>query len=346
MSFPQRFSAPSSSSFPSSSSSPPPTPDEAIRSTDSDAALSRLSAVSASYLSDPFASLFIRGRPPRESYRRPPLINIGTHARTLGVDELVKKFLRGPGKEGGQIVSLGAGSDTRFWRLMSDPELKDSVKKYVELDFDEITSRKAAFIKKSKVLSDVLGPSVTIEKSGTQLRSPIYSLLPQDLRNPLPADLIEPSLPTLWIAECLLVYLDPEISEGLVKWFEEKCDAWVGGIVYEMTGLNDSFGKVLISNLSSRQISLPSASLYPDLSSQPLRFSRNGYSSGSGVSNINQIRSETISTEEKERTSKLEMLDEIEEMELLFAHYFISWGWRASRGQGSSSESTEDSWGL
>lgn len=36
------------------------------------------------------------------------------------------------------------------------------MKKYVELDFDEITSRKAAFIKKSKVLSDVLGPSVTI----------------------------------------------------------------------------------------------------------------------------------------------------------------------------------------
>ena len=37
------------------------------------------------------------------------------------MDELVKRFLRGPGKEGGQIVSLGAGSDTRFWRLMVSP---------------------------------------------------------------------------------------------------------------------------------------------------------------------------------------------------------------------------------
>lgn len=75
------------------------------------------------------------------------------------------------------------------------------------------------------------------ERSGTALRSPIYSLLPQDLRDPLPSDVIDPSLPTLWIAECLLVYLDPIISEGLVQWFEQHCKAWVGGIVYEMFGL-------------------------------------------------------------------------------------------------------------
>lgn len=55
-----------------------------------------------------------------DAYKRPPLINIGTHARTTGVDELVRRFLLGPAKAagGGQIVSLGAGSDTRFWRIM------------------------------------------------------------------------------------------------------------------------------------------------------------------------------------------------------------------------------------
>lgn len=34
------------------------------------------------------------------------------------MDALVRRFLKGPGKTGGQIVGLGAGSDTRFWRLM------------------------------------------------------------------------------------------------------------------------------------------------------------------------------------------------------------------------------------
>lgn len=46
------------------------------------------------------------------------------------------------------------------------------------------------------------------------------------------------------------------------------------------------------------------------------------------------------------RTSKLEMLDEIEEMELLFTHYFISWGWRASRSQVDSGGIPEQVWGL
>lgn len=82
---------------------------------------------------------------------------------------------------------------------------------------------------------------VSIERSGTLLRSPVYTLLPHDLRNPFPSDLIDPSLPTLWIAECLLVYLDPRVSEGLVRWFEERCDGWVGGIVYEMFGLRSVF---------------------------------------------------------------------------------------------------------
>ena len=79
-----------------------------------------------SYLADPYAASFVKGRPGPSS-RRPPLINVGTHARTYALDLLVKQFLDAPyvdglsseGKgKGKQIVSLGAGSDTRFFRLM------------------------------------------------------------------------------------------------------------------------------------------------------------------------------------------------------------------------------------
>jgi hypothetical protein len=77
------------------------------------------SAHTLSYFPDSYTPLFIRGRPHPSTYRRPPIINIGTHARTLAIDALVEQFLLGPAKEagGGQIVSLGAGSDTRFWRI-------------------------------------------------------------------------------------------------------------------------------------------------------------------------------------------------------------------------------------
>lgn len=64
-----------------------------------------------------------RAVPNGQGQRRPPLINIGTYLRCRSIDELVESFLvggaedsKGKGK-GKQIVSLGAGSDSRFWRI-------------------------------------------------------------------------------------------------------------------------------------------------------------------------------------------------------------------------------------
>jgi [phosphatase 2A protein]-leucine-carboxy methyltransferase len=91
--------------------------DAPIRATDNDAALARLSAVQRGYLPDAFISQFV----PRAHLQqpRPPLINLGTYLRSSGLDELVDSFLELATRQGrkAQIVSLGAGSDTRYWRL-------------------------------------------------------------------------------------------------------------------------------------------------------------------------------------------------------------------------------------
>ena len=91
--------------------------DTAIRLTDSDAALARLSAVNKGYLQDSFIKYLV----PRAHLQspRPPLINIGTYIRSEAIDSLINQWLQLVAMEGklGQIVSLGAGSDTRFWRL-------------------------------------------------------------------------------------------------------------------------------------------------------------------------------------------------------------------------------------
>jgi len=89
------------------------------------------SAITLGYLTDPYTTLLYK--PPRDamhfapgpgpgpgpgpsSARKAPLINVGTHHRTLALDLLVERFLDRAGGEG-QVVSLGAGSDSRFWRL-------------------------------------------------------------------------------------------------------------------------------------------------------------------------------------------------------------------------------------
>ncbi len=95
-----------------------PDGDAAIRQTDSDAALARYSAVQKRYFTDPFIKYLVpRGaqyQPPR-----PPLINIGTYVRSEGVDKLVSEFfeLSKQDQKQCQIVNLGAGSDSRFWRI-------------------------------------------------------------------------------------------------------------------------------------------------------------------------------------------------------------------------------------
>jgi [phosphatase 2A protein]-leucine-carboxy methyltransferase len=154
-------------------------PDAPIRQTDSDAAVARLSAAQKQYINDPFVKYLV----PRAQFQqpRPPLINIGTYVRTKGIDDLVGEWLtlaEASGKQC-QIVSMGAGSDTRFWRIaVWDPRFmttnqglclmicvkrrqtgpyKDVIRSYVEVDFPEITTKKSMSIKKSKDLLQVLG---------------------------------------------------------------------------------------------------------------------------------------------------------------------------------------------
>ena len=88
-----------------------------VRQTDSDAAIARLSAVKLGYLQDPFIRFLVQR--PHLQHPRPPLINIGTYIRSEAIDSLVNDWLELSSAEGKkcQVVSMGAGSDTRFWRI-------------------------------------------------------------------------------------------------------------------------------------------------------------------------------------------------------------------------------------
>ncbi|KAG9124774.1 carboxy methyl transferase for protein phosphatase 2A, partial [Ceratobasidium sp. 392] len=125
-------------------------------------------------------------------------------------------------------------------------------------------------------------------------------------------------LPTLFIAECVFVYMAPDASSAIVRWFSETFSR-TAGIVYEMFGLQDAFGK-------ARQIDLPGVDTFPTLDSQIARFSSNGLPNAQGRT-LKNIRRENIPGSELQRISRLEHLDEIEELELVLTHYAITWGY-------------------
>ncbi|KAI0724714.1 leucine carboxyl methyltransferase [Fomitopsis betulina] len=318
--------------------SPRPDADSAVRLTDTDAALARLSAVQKHYLTDPWIRHFV----PRAHLQpaRPPLINIGTYVRAEGIDKLVDRWCALAVHEGTQcqIVSLGAGSDTRFWRIATGPR-KDILRAYFEVDFAENTTKKAMAIRKSSDLSSVLGKpeEVTIVNGGTTVHAPKYHLVAGDLRQP-PSELIallepylSPAHPTILLFECVLAYVSPEASSALIQGFADYFNRTqtghnvLGGIVYEMYGLEDSFGRVMKSNLMARNVSLPGVDPYPTKASLPPRFLKHGFTAAKALT-LRDIRRLYIDPAERERISHLEMLDEIEELELVLEHYAITWG--------------------
>lgn len=162
------------------------TSDAATRSTDTDALLSRLSASSLGYLADPISPLLLTPSQRRSATPRPPLINIGTHARTWAIDALVTQFLDSlPGRDGdsaggdaggGQVLSLGAGTDGRFWRIKEERERDGGrgwgCSKWVEVDFAEGAGAKARAVATKPKLKAGLGGEPKIRQSNRRLLTP------------------------------------------------------------------------------------------------------------------------------------------------------------------------------
>ena len=276
----------------------------------------------------------------------------GTYVRTKAIDQLVDKFLSSEPTSKKQIISLGAGSDTRYFRLMDRKPPPNLV--YHELDFPTNTRLKIQAIKRSPNLARCVGTPVMCSQDDESLGAPSYYILPLDLRTlslaPEGASSsklgdIDVSLPTLLLSECCLIYLDPIAADNVVKYFT-KClfpqSTPLGLILYEPINPFDAFGKVMVSNLAARGIVLQTLHKYSSLEAQKERLKTYGFLEESEAWDVDTLFEKWISKLEKERIGKVEMLDEVEEWRLLAKHYCIAWGWRDNEkpGNGKSGPST------
>ncbi|KAJ5664468.1 hypothetical protein N7507_005199 [Penicillium longicatenatum] len=311
--------------------------DRVVQGTDNDASVSRLSAVELGYLDDPYATALTD---PGNATRRFPIINRGTYVRTTAIDQLVAQFL-GPYSpdttQKKQIISLGAGSDTRVFRLLAARQPSDLI--YHELDFAVNTTAKIHAIRSTPRLQKALGidsssQDVTVSEAGDSLHSPAYHIHPLDLRTLssstqeiLPG--VDTTLPTLLISECCLVYLSPTEATEVVSFFTRLFPtAPLGLVLYEPIRPDDAFGRTMVSNLATRGIQLQTLHKYATLKAQRTRLHDQGFVSGQAVADIEFLWERWVDEKEKERVSRLEMLDEMEEWQLLARHYCIAWGWR------------------
>uniref|UniRef100_A0A2K6TEX8 Leucine carboxyl methyltransferase 1 n=1 Tax=Saimiri boliviensis boliviensis TaxID=39432 RepID=A0A2K6TEX8_SAIBB len=287
--------------------------DEGVRGTCEDASLCKRFAVSIGYWHDPYIQHFVR----LSKERKAPEINRGYFARVHGVSQLIKAFLRKTECHC-QIINLGAGMDTTFWRL--------------KVYFHQIRNLKKIFkvICKPPLSSPILElhSEDTLQMDGHILDSKRYAVIGADLRDlsqleeKLKKCNMNTQLPTLLIAECVLVYMTPEQSANLLKWAANSFEVAMF-INYEQVNMGDRFGQIMIENLRRRQCDLAGVETCKSLESQKERLLSNGWETASAV-DMMELYSR-LPRAEVSRIESLEFLDEMELLEQLMQHYCLCW---------------------
>ncbi|OBA20781.1 S-adenosyl-L-methionine-dependent methyltransferase [Metschnikowia bicuspidata var. bicuspidata NRRL YB-4993] len=331
--------------------------DTVVRATDLDALSCRHSANTKGYFlpADPHVALLVgayesalqhcdgytqlaAGRTLRSSFGAPklPLINRGTYLRTAAIDLVVSLFIAEHGAC--QVVSLGAGSDTRGFRVLQQhPGVS-----YTEIDFAESTRIKKLAISRLPALRRLVGAEdlaaidvnsrADLAAMDPHLHGANYHLVALDLRDLAARGtdalaFLDSALPTLVVCECVLCYLPPKATVDVLAFWKQSL-RHVAVVVYDPMGLGDAFGAMMAQNLGRRGLDMLSFSMYPDLPARKKLFEETlgfqahltdsaligGYSGSPGP---------WLGAQEAARVGRLEMIDEVEEIALLLRHYCL-----------------------
>ena len=311
--------------------------DACVRSTAADAILSKCSAVDKGYFEDPFVHFFA----PKKGVRRAPLINRGYYARFKAIDTILNRFLNASSDEKKrQVVVLGAGVDTLYFRLSKDRkgdgQQQGNHVTVFDLDFEQVCKKKIQIVRQNKVLA-VLAKESTPENrleeetvrpaSEVEFHSSAYHILPVDLRDLASVESqlsnagIDFNAPTLFLSECVLIYMEHEFSNSVIRFAAKKFSTSVF-VTYEQIRPNTRFGSVMVDNIRRRGCPLRSIHEYPNCVSLKRRYETLGYRNVN-VLDMNQVYYEYLDAKDVSRIQRLELFDELEEWHLIQGHYSI-----------------------
>ena len=274
-----------------------------VEDTAMDAANAKASAVSQGYYQDPYIEYFV----PSQVRQLPPM-NLGYFVRCLSMWDAVVKFHKVHG-DSIQVVILGGGYDTLFWRLR---DMKINVSHWYDIDLPYIVQKKGNVIQ-----NEIFQPLDN------------YSLLECDLGKPgkleevLLANKFNKDAPTVFVDECTLIYVDPDAVDTIIK-FAASLKA-SGFISYGMITPNDQFGKMMVQNFNSFGAPLKGINKYPTVKSHIDRFKNAGYQKVK-AGDMNVAMRSVLSPEEHRRIRTLEMQDDPDELAFMLSHYVLALG--------------------
>ncbi|KAG2788755.1 hypothetical protein Pcac1_g2078 [Phytophthora cactorum] len=327
------------------------TSDHNVTETAFDAVKCKLSAVTLGYFQDPFLSFFVE-----KPTRRIPLIHRGYYLRHVAIARCVELFLSQYATSTQvNIVSLGAGFDTLFFRLLEQRQFAGKLS-FTEVDCDAIVDAKTKLLNDEDVREglfpkDMDNLTVASPVDGNvawqcQVPSASYSLIACDLGDIQRLDTTLTSagadrgLPTLFLSECVLSYLVPEKGTMLLRWLAET---FSGGSIalYDPIGLeasdsekaaspnnktkskSDAFDSTLQHYFAVKGCTLRGARGYQTAADHAGRFLSLAHWQNCRILDMNSVFTACTTAEEKRRLASLEPFDEFADWMLCNAHYAI-----------------------
>ncbi|XP_050680608.1 leucine carboxyl methyltransferase 1 [Leptidea sinapis] len=299
--------------------------DEAIIATNTDATECKRCAVELGYWKDDYIKYFAK-----HVDRKAPEINRGYYARVKAMEMFIHQFLERCDTKC-QIINLGCGFDTLYWRLKDTTQ---AVANFIELDFPAVVRKKYQIIKRNKQLLEKIcnEDGEVVIRSG-DVHAAGYHLAACDLRcerevaRQLAACEARADAPTLLLAECVLVYLRPGAGDALLRQLAAAFPR-AALLLYEQCNLADRFGEVMLRNLHARGVSLEGAAAAGPPHAQARRALAAGWARARSWDMREVWRA--LPDADRARADRLEPLDERELLQQLHAHYALT---VASRGE-------------
>jgi hypothetical protein len=302
----------------------------ALAATNDDAALAKLAAVERGYYDDPLLAAVgaaLRGAAPRDVDARvasaTPLIRRGYYARVRAVRAVAAACEARAAGAPWQLVVLGAGFDT----LGLDVVRRSPAARVLELDMPPVAARKAQLVRDAPALRDAARAAVAAGPADGLWTAGRFVVAAADLRRT--ADVaravalagLDVAAPTLFLSECVMIYLPPDDSDALLRWisssFVRACFC-----AYEQIGPRDRFGAQMVRSLEARGAPLLGIHKYPDLAAQRGRFRACGFAAAAAA-DMRLISDRLIDGADRARLVLVDRMDEYEEWDLIQAHYCV-----------------------
>lgn len=295
--------------------------DTAVQGTNDSSVVSKVSAAAQGYFPDVYIQHFVC-----KVARRAPLINRGYYIRWRAVDHCVKTFLEKTAHcPKIQILSLGAGFDSLYFRLHSNGVLTRAV--VFEVDFPDVAQRKSVLINSNIILREKLDPDGQPPIEPLYLSSSKYRLLGVDVRElsqmekALESSNFEWTAPTLVLSEVVLTYMQTKWSNSVISWTADHLPQSLF-VIYEQIHPSDPFGQIMQDHFRKLNSTLYAVQQYPDVEAQTRRFLDNGWEQCVCL-DMNSFYFGLVPEAEKLKIENLEPFDEYEEWHQKCSHYFI-----------------------